>query len=265
MPFFRSARIELVGAGAAAIPGVKWARALRALQGPAQPCRLLPRDLSRPSARPSAGTTWSCSTPPRPKAAATGPGSFVGTSFIFSHNAVLNTLEGDPRFFFDDSQTPQAYGTGTEEWGGGGDYWGGRNMTLPFAGHPVGAQEREGGQERRGQDRIGLPLPAGRPDAVRQERADPAGARRHNESTEHYETVTYWYGLPAPSLVKTDELQSATRRASRPHQYASPDASPALRDHVALRVGRGHAEGRRRSTRRTRTAGGPRRRLRSSR
>ncbi len=52
-------------------------------------------------------------------------GSFVGTSFIFSHNGFLGTLEGDPRFFFDDSQTPQAYGSGTEEWGGGGDYWGG--------------------------------------------------------------------------------------------------------------------------------------------
>src|SRR6202044_2660092 len=66
-------------------------------------------------------------------------GHLVGTSFIFSHNANLNTLEGDPRFFFDDSRTPQAQGTGTEEWGGGGDYWGGVNMTLPLAGHPTGA------------------------------------------------------------------------------------------------------------------------------
>ena len=69
-------------------------------------------------------------------------GSFVGTSFIFSHRAALDTLEGDPRFFFDDSQTPQAQGTGTEEWGGGGDYWGGRTMTLPLAGHPCGAPTR---------------------------------------------------------------------------------------------------------------------------
>jgi hypothetical protein len=45
-------------------------------------------------------------------------GSFVGTSIIFSDNGVLSTLEGDPRFFFDDSETPQAQGTGTEEWGG---------------------------------------------------------------------------------------------------------------------------------------------------
>jgi hypothetical protein len=34
----------------------------------------------------------------------------------------------------------QAMGTGTEEWGGGGDYWGGRNMTTPLAGHPVGRE-----------------------------------------------------------------------------------------------------------------------------
>src|SRR5439155_24398314 len=67
-------------------------------------------------------------------------GQLVGTSWIFSDRAVLNTLEGDPRFFFDDSQTPQAQGTGPEEWGGGGDYWGGQNMTLPFAGHPTGAR-----------------------------------------------------------------------------------------------------------------------------
>ena len=50
-------------------------------------------------------------------------GAFIGTSFIFTRDANLHTLEGDPRFFFDDSMTPQAYGTGTEEWGGGGDYW----------------------------------------------------------------------------------------------------------------------------------------------
>src|SRR5260370_37317790 len=66
-------------------------------------------------------------------------GHLAGTSFIFSPRANLSTLEGDPRFFFDDSLTPQAQGTGTEEWAGGGDYWGGRKMTLPFAGHPVGA------------------------------------------------------------------------------------------------------------------------------
>ena len=105
-------------------------------------------------------------------------GSFVGTSWIFSHRGVLNTLEGDPRFFFDDSQTPQAYGTGTEEWGGGGDYWGGLNMTLPLAGHPCGARNAKEAKVRGGPDRVGVPLPAGRPDAVRPPGRHPAGARR---------------------------------------------------------------------------------------
>src|ERR1700677_1766489 len=66
-------------------------------------------------------------------------GSVIVTSFVFSDVANLGTLEGDPRFFFDDSQTPQAQGTGTEEWCGGGDYWGGVNTTLALAGHPIGA------------------------------------------------------------------------------------------------------------------------------
>ena len=101
---------------------------------------------------PSRERTSSCSTRERPRGAAIGRGASSGTSLIFSDRAVLGTLEGDPRFFFDDSQTPQAQGTGTEEWGGGGDYWGGRNMTLPFAGHPVGARNAQEAQLRRGQD-----------------------------------------------------------------------------------------------------------------
>ena len=67
-------------------------------------------------------------------------GHVVGTSFVFSDQGNLSTLEGDPRFFFDDSQTSQVQGTGTEEWGGGGDYWeGGQTTTLPFFGHPTPA------------------------------------------------------------------------------------------------------------------------------
>ena len=46
-----------------------------------------------------------------------------------------------------------------------------------------------------------------------------------NESTEHYETVTYWYGLPAASLVQTDELHVGDPASERAHHYLSPDAS----------------------------------------
>jgi hypothetical protein len=152
-------------------------------------------------------------------------GSFVGTSFIFSDRAVLNTLEGDPRFFFDDSQTPQAQGTGTEEWGGGGDYWGGRNMTLPFVGHPVGAHSpREAKDDL---DKIESAyrflladlMPFGKNALISLEH----GGR--DDSTEHYQTVAYWYGAPGATLVKTDELKVGDPASEAAHNYVSPDAS----------------------------------------
>ena len=152
-------------------------------------------------------------------------GQLVGTSFIFSDRAVLNTLEGDPRFFFDDSQTPQAQGTGTEEWGGGGDYWGGQNMTLPFAGHPIGARNAK--EAKNDEDKIesayrfllGDLMPFGSNAVIRLEHGGK------NESTEHYQTVTYWYGAHHPSLVKTDELKIGNAASERSHQYVSPASS----------------------------------------
>ena len=153
-------------------------------------------------------------------------GQLVGTSFIFSHDADLNTLEGDPRFFFDDSMTPQAQGTGTEEWAGGGDYWGGLNMTLPFVGHPVGAPNPQVAQND--EDKIESAyrflladlMPFGKNAIIRLEHGGL------NESVQRYEAVTYWYGLPAASLVKTDQLQIGDRASEASHGYSSPQASP---------------------------------------
>ncbi len=152
-------------------------------------------------------------------------GSFVGTSFIFSHNANLNTLEGDPRFFFDDSLTPQAQGTGTEEWGGGGDYWGGSNMTLAFVGHPVGARKPETAVSE--EDKIESAyrflladlMPFGKNAVIHLEHGGI------NESTEHYETIAYWYGLPSPSLIMTDQLQIGDPASEHAHRYTSPQAT----------------------------------------
>lgn len=223
MPFFRSARIELGGAGTA-IPDVKWAVRHAPFKDPPNHAGYFHatyRDHPQPKGGhdlvlldtrvTEGGRDWS--------------GSFVGTSFIFSHTATLNTLEGDPRFFFDDSQTPQAQGTGTEEWGGGGDYWGGRNMTLPFAGHPVGAKNAKEALSE--EDKIESAyrflladlMPFGKNALIRLEHGGT------NQSTEHYETVTYWYGLPAASLVKTDELSVGDQASEREHAYVSPDAS----------------------------------------
>jgi len=152
-------------------------------------------------------------------------GSFIGTSFIFSHEANLSTLEGDPRFYFDDSMTPQAQGTGTEEWGGGGDYWGGQNMSLPFAGHPCGVKLPK--DAKNDLDKIESAyrflladlFPFGKTARITLEHGGT------NESKEHYETVAYWYGLPAASLKLTDTLQIGDERSEADHHYTSPTAS----------------------------------------
>jgi hypothetical protein len=224
MPFFRSAHIELVGPETEALPEVLWSVRYTPYQDPANhvayfhatyadhPRPELGKDLVLLDTRKVEGSEeWS--------------GHLAGTSFIFSHQANLSTLEGDPRFFFDDSLTPQAQGTGTEEWGGGGDYWGGRNMTLPFAGHPVGAVNAKAAKSE--EDKI--------ESAYRFLLADvmPFGKNARiclehegtNESTEHYETVTYWYGAPNPSLRKTDELQIGDADSEKAHRYHSPDAT----------------------------------------
>jgi hypothetical protein len=224
MPFFASARIELIGASNQSVSNVVCRIGIEPFND--APSRVgyfhaTYRDHSHPvpghdlvlldTRETEGGGDWS--------------GSFIGTSLIFSDRANLTTLEGDPRFFFDDSQTPQAYGTGTEEWGGGGDYWGGQDMTLPFAGHPTGA--RNAAAALNPEDKI--------ESAYRFLLADlmPFGINARiqlehggtDESTEHYQTVTYWYGAPAAALLKTDELKIGDTASETAHDYLSPQAS----------------------------------------
>jgi hypothetical protein len=224
MPFFKSAKIELIGNGEAQLSDVRW----RLVQFPfnRQPDQVgyfhatyrdhgtpVPgRDLVLLDTRGEEGSdVWT--------------GSFIGTSFIFSDRARLDTLEGDPRFFFDDSRTPQAQGTGTEEWGGGGDYWGGANMTLPFAGHPVGAASPQQAQSPEDEIESGYRflladlMPFGCNARIQLEHGGG------DDSTEHYRTVTYWYGLPAASMIKTDSLQIGDPESETQHHYVSPAAT----------------------------------------
>jgi hypothetical protein len=222
MPFFRSAKIELIGTEQ--VSGLKASVRTEPYRDPPNqvgyfhatyadiPEPVKGHDMVMLDTQGSEGAeVWS--------------GNFVGMSWIFSHNANLTTLEGDPRFFFDDSQTPQAQGTGTEEWGGGGDYWGGRNMTLPFAGHPTGAKSVKEAKEP--EDLIESAyrflladlMPFGRRAVIRLEHGGT------NLSTEHYEGVTYWYGAPSPTLVKTDEIAIGEAESEKAHGYDSPDAS----------------------------------------
>jgi hypothetical protein len=45
-----------------------------------------------------------------------------------------------------------------------------------------------------------------------------------NQSTEHYETVTYWYGSPFATLVPTDELKIGDDAGEKAHRHNSPQA-----------------------------------------
>jgi len=223
MPFFRSARMELIGADKD-VRDIEWKVRTKPYRDAANQAGYFHATF-RDHATPEPGKDLVLLDTAKTEGGGDWSGQFVGTSFIFSHAAILNTLEGDPRFFFDDSRTPQAQGTGTEEWGGGGDYWGGENMTLPFAGHPTGAKNAQAAVSE--EDKIESAyrflladlMPFGRNARIQLEHGGV------NESTQHYETVTYWYGLPAASLIETDELMVGDETSERQHRYASPEAS----------------------------------------
>ena len=225
MPFFKSARIELVGNGEAPLDDVKWTvRHVPYTGAPNQVGYF--HATYRDHGTPEPGKDLVLLDTRNTEGAADWSGSFIGTSFIFSDQAILTTLEGDPRFFFDDSQTPQVQGTGTEEWGGGGDYWGGQNMTIPFAGHPTGASRPE--KALNDEDKIESAyrflladlMPFGKRAVIQLEHGGL------DESVEHYRTVAYWYGIPAASLIETDTFQVGDDASEKAHEYLSPDASP---------------------------------------
>ena len=98
-------------------------------------------------------------------------------------------------------------------------------MTLPFVGHPVGAPSERAALND--EDKIesayrfllGDLMPFGKNAVIRLEHGG------EDDSTEHYEAVTYWYGAPALSLIKTDELDVGRPESERSHHYVSSQAS----------------------------------------
>lgn len=236
MPFFQSARIELIGPATNSVSSVAWSVRY-------QPFNDSPANVGyfhatyRDHANPQVGQDLVLVDTRVAEGGGDWSGSFVRTSWIFSDDANLSTLEGDPRFFFDDSQTPQAQGTGTEEWRGGGDYWGGQNMTLPFAGHPTGAPSAAAAQNA--EDMIESAyrflladlMPFGKNALIRLEHGGL------DDSTRHYQMVAYWYGAPAAALVMTDQLKVGEAAGEATHNYVSPQASAPTTARTALGTG----------------------------
>jgi hypothetical protein len=224
MPFFRSARVEVVAQDP--VPGVAWEVRTQPYTDPPSWVGYF-HATYRDHGVPAPGQDLVLLDTTQEEGGGDWSGSFVGTSFVFSDRAVLGTLEGDPRFFFDDSQTPQAQGTGTEEWGAGGDYWmNGQTTTLAFAGHPVGAPSAAAAAnaedlvESAYRFLLSDAMPFGRNARIQLEHGGV------DDSTEHYRTVAFWYGLPGASLVQSDALHVGDPADEASHAYLSPDAAP---------------------------------------
>ncbi len=253
MPFGASAKIELSGVSpsdpdASTIPNVFWQVKYRSNLDPFEFSKMAhfhatyrEFDLSRPTAAKEwMGIDLTMLDTETVEGGGHWSGHIVGTVITFSHNANLSTLEGDPRFFFDDSQTAQVQGTGTEEWGGGGDYWlNGLRTSLPLIGHPVGQTY---GRTLAGCRNPNTSIMAAycRNDLIESEYqllvADlmPFGAHARvgiehggtDTSVEHYESVVYWYGVPKASLVLTDQLTIGNSTSEAAHQYRGVNLSP---------------------------------------
>ncbi len=223
MPFFRNARIELVGEGTA-IRNVSWVVRGETLTAPQTDVGYF-HATARDHGTPTAGVDLTFLDTRRDEGGVEWCGHFTGTAFTFSDRGDLTTLEGDPRFFFDDARSPQGYGTGTEEWAGGGDYWGGRTMTLPLAGHPAGvdmpanARAPEDLIQSAYRHLIADAMPFGRNARITFEHGGT------NESTERYRSVTFWYGRPGACLVPSDTVDVGDATSEAAHRYVSPTAS----------------------------------------
>jgi hypothetical protein len=98
-------------------------------------------------------------------------------------------------------------------------------MTLPLAGHPCGIARREDAEDPRDliQSAYRFLLadlfPFGKNARITLEHGG------ENQSEEHYETVTYWYGLPGASVVKSDSLALGDVDAEHAHGFSSPNGS----------------------------------------
>jgi hypothetical protein len=149
-----------------------------------------------------------------------GSGKLVGTVINFSKPG--STLEGDPHIYLDDSLTPQIAGTGTEEWGLGGDYWqGGHQVSLPLGGlpsssnNPVGTEHNGAALYR---FLIADSIPFNRHLLVRWEHGG------EDQATLPYRVSLFWYATPTQTAQPGDELWPARAPDRAAHAYSAPGA-----------------------------------------
>jgi Protein of unknown function (DUF2961) len=162
--------------------------------------------------------TYSSVTQPRPGQDmtfldVTGSGKLVGTVINFTTPG--STLEGNPYFYLDDSQTPQIAGTGTEEWGLGGNYWnGGQQVSLPLGGLPSSINNPPGTNVDGAalyRFLIADSIPFNRHLVVRWEHGGI------DESTLPYRATMLWYGTPTQTALLSDNMLPAAPASALAH------------------------------------------------
>src|SRR5262249_20423776 len=91
MPYFRSARIELVGTGGAPVPGARWSVRFQPYTGPRNHVAYF-HATYRDHPNPEPGQDLVLLDTRDTEGGGDWSGHLVGTSFIFSHRAALGTL-----------------------------------------------------------------------------------------------------------------------------------------------------------------------------
>lgn len=209
MPFTSSARIVIVPNGSSAnLPSLDWSVRYESFADPANWWGSFHANFTTiPTPTPGEDMTF---------LDYSGTGKLVGT--VINFDAVGGTLEGNPHIYVDDNKSPQIAGTGTEEWGLGGNYWnGGNQVSLPLGGLPSSTNN-----------------PAGTDIAGAAEYrfliADSIGFNNHlivnfqhgarNDSTHPYSASMMWYGTPRKTATLTDEVKIATAPTTN-HAYST--------------------------------------------
>lgn len=207
MPYRQEARISLVSNSPTDLSGVSWQVATEPFNAPSTWWAPLHATYtSIPNPQPGRDMTF---------LDVSGSGRIVGTVINFGH--VGPTLEGNPRIFLDEADTPQVQATGTEEWGLGGNYWrGGQQVSLPLGGLPSADNNPAGADV----DGAGL---------YRFLVADSIPFNRHakvtwehgalNSTTEPYRATVIWYGTPTPTALPSDDLAPGVPTSAAAHQF----------------------------------------------
>lgn len=166
-----------------------------------------------------------------------GQGQVVGV-VMFAHGRRLtppplppgltNYMEGDDRVYFDGSQHPAIYGTGTEEYFGGANHFEKGMFSSPLHGFNFHITDGETFDER-SMYRINLagalPFRSGIDFGIEHGDAAIFCDLRSSHPSDYYATV-FWYGLDDPVMSPTDEINVGDQVSGAEHGYGAEGALP---------------------------------------